>query len=68
MGPAGRAGGSPEARVEDEEREDAVLGAGLDQRRVVGQPQVAPEPHHRGHRRHAIGECETPTRDAEAHE
>ena len=46
--PAGR---TPERGVDHEQREDLTVGAGLDQRRVVREPQVAAEPHHRCHRR-----------------
>ena len=50
VGAAHLPGPGPQQRVDDEERHDLVRGAGREQRRVVRQAQVAPEPHHRGAR------------------
>ncbi len=42
---------TPQPGVEDEQREDVAVGRCFEQRGVVGQPEVATEPHHRSHRR-----------------
>ena len=44
--PARDAGRSPQRRVEHEQRQHAVGVAGVEQGRVVGEAQVAAEPHH----------------------
>jgi hypothetical protein len=48
VGATHRAGRFPERRVDDEQRHDAVGLARGEERRVVREPEVAPEPHHRG--------------------
>ena len=52
--PARDAGRTPQRRVEDEQGEHVAVGRRLQERRVVAEPQIAPEPHHRRHHAHSV--------------
>ena len=54
-GPAGVAGAGPQARVDDEEGDGGAVGERRAQGRLVADPEVASEPHHRGHVVQRIG-------------